>query len=246
VREPTPSGVATIVIQLQAFRRAASDACCTLIRGVKYTGIVTSKTILTDQVVRETPASRGTETHLLTYLLYLLTFCRCFGAPARRVFPDLLITYLLYLHPSVCFYPVRNKRHAGVKHGNTRRREILSDPTLEALHEVLIAARSALSVAVRAGSARAPALVASRRDRRHRQRDLAAYERSGAQTPRFAHTGSDACVLGDSRTELKPRAPACCIEFRRATRWTRRARSCTRSATTASMKVRVGVGVHRR
>ena len=39
-----------------------------------------------------------------TYLLfYLLTYfsdknlCRCFGAPARRVFPDHLITYFAYL-----------------------------------------------------------------------------------------------------------------------------------------------------
>ena len=61
------------------------------------------------------------------------------------------------------------------------------------------ARRAALSVAVRAGSARAPALVASRRDRRHRQRDLAAWERSGAQTPCFARAGSDACVCSATR-----------------------------------------------
>ena len=74
-----------------------------------------------------------------------------------------------------------------------------SDPH-DGENEVLIGARcAALSVAVRAGSARAPALVASRRDRRHRQRDLAAWERSGAQTPRFARTGSDACVCSATR-----------------------------------------------
>ena len=66
-------------------------------------------------------------------------------------------------------------------------------------NEVLIGARRALSVAVRAGSARAPPLVASRRDRRHRQRDLAAWERSGAQTPCFARAGSDACVCSATR-----------------------------------------------
>lgn len=117
---------------------------------------------------------------------------------------------------------------------------------LSALHEpptneVIAAGAAPLSPAVRGGSAAAPASVAPRRDRRHRQRDPAARERSGAAGPVLHSVTSDlrdllwVCTVMPLRTDHNS-PPS--FDSRRATRWTLEARSRTRSGTTALTKVK--------